>query len=111
MKQTLKIIAVSALVTAALIKGVPALAEPTGSTSVAVVPTSDLDLASEGGQKRLEQRLTVAAHEVCDTASSVDLRAINAERDCRAAVIVAAREKAREILAANSRTSITVAVK
>ena len=85
MKQTLKIIAVSALITAALIKGVPALAEPAGSAS-AVVSTSDLDLASESGQQRLEQRLTIAAHEVCDTASAVDLKAVKAERDCRASV-------------------------
>jgi len=111
MKQTLKIIAISALATAALIKGVPALAEPAGSASVAIVSTSDLDLASESGQRRLEQRLTVAAHEVCDTASAVDLRAINAERDCRAAVLAAAREKARAIATANSRSNITVAVK
>ena len=110
MKQTLKIIAVSALITAALIKGVPALAEPAGSAS-AVVSTSDLDLASESGQQRLEQRLTIAAHEVCDTASAVDLKAVNAERDCRASVIAAAREKAREIVAENSRSNITVAVK
>ena len=111
MKRTLKIVAISALATAALIKGVPALAESTGSTSISVVQTSDLDLASARGQHQLEQRLIVAAHEVCDTASAVDLKAINAERDCRDAVISAAREKARTIAAGTSGGTITVAVR
>ena len=111
MKQTLKIIAISALATAALIKGVPALAESTGSTSVSIVQTSDLDLASARGQQQLEKRFVVAAHAVCDTASAVDLKAKNAERDCRDAVVSAAREKARMIAAANGSGSIAVAVK
>ena len=111
MKRTLKIIAISALATAAFIKGVPALAEPVESTNFTIVSTSDLDLASKTGQQRLEQRLVVAAHEVCDTASAVDLRTTNAERDCRAAVLAAARDRVRAIVASNDRGSITVAVK
>ena len=111
MKQTLKIIAISALATAALIKGVPALAESTGQASVSIVQTSDLDLASARGQHQLEQRLVVAAHEVCDTASAVDLRAKNAERDCRDAMLSAARERARVIASGEDSGSITVAVK
>ena len=111
MKRTLKIVAISALATAALMKGVPALAEPTGTTNVSVVQTSDLDLASASGQHQLEQRLVVAAHQVCDTASAVDLKAKNAERDCRDAVISAAREKARTIASGTASGTITVAVR
>jgi len=110
MKQTLRIIAVSALATAALIKGVPALAEPTEQANVSIVRTSDLDLGTASGQRQLEQRLFVAAHEVCDTASAVDLKAKNAESDCRAAVLAAAREKADAIAQRNGSGTIIVAV-
>ena len=96
MKQTLKIILVSALATAALIKGAPALAEP-APMAVSIVATADLDLASEAGQRRLEQRLVTAAHAVCDTASQSDLKARNSEHECRAKVLSAARSKATAI--------------
>ena len=110
MKQTLKIILVSALATAALIKGVPALAESIpAAVNVSIVRTADLDLASKAGQRTLEQRVAIAAHAVCDTASAADLKARNSERDCRSNVIASARSKARALAERNSGDSLVVA--
>ena len=106
MKQTLKIILVSALATAALIKGVTALAESIpAAVNFSIVRTADLD----PGQRTLEQRVASAAHAVCDTASAADLKARNSERDCRSNVIASARSKARALAERNSGNSLVVA--
>ncbi|HEX2803245.1 MAG TPA: UrcA family protein [Sphingomicrobium sp.] len=110
MKQTLKIIAVSALATAALIKAVPALSEPVpAELNVSVVRTGDLNLSTGEGQRRLQQRLVTAAHAVCDGASAADLRAQNAERQCRDEVLAAARSRVGEIVADKKGGSIILA--
>lgn len=108
MKQALKIIFVSALATAALIKGVPALAE-TPPVNVSVVRTVDLDLATPKGRAALEHRLVTAAHAVCDGASAVDLRAVNEQAHCRADVLAAARDRAQAIASRNSGEVIRIA--
>ena len=100
MKQTLKIILVSALATAALIRGIPALAQPASDpVNIRIVSTADLDLASEEGRHALQHRLAAAAHAVCDTASVTDLKALNAERDCRRSVVASGHLKAQAISA------------
>jgi UrcA family protein len=110
MKQALKIVFVSALATAALIKGVPALAEPAPAERIVeVIHTGDLDLASKAGQRQLKQRLVVAAHAVCDTASDVDLKARNAERDCRERVLRDGLAKASVIAARKAGATIVIA--
>lgn len=109
MKDALKIILVSALATAALIKGVPALAETPADVNVTVVQTADLDLSNAGDQRRLEQRLVTAAHAVCDGASAVDLRGRNDEAQCRADVLAAARARA-DALVAGKETDRTLVV-
>ena len=111
MKQALKIILVSALATAALVKGVPAVAEAGAPVAVSVVRTADLDLASEKGRHALDQRLVVAAHAVCDGASATDLRALNAQRDCRRSVVAEARQKAQAIAAAKGDGAVIVATR
>lgn len=112
MKQTLKIVLASALATAAVIKAVPALAEPAaGDVSISVVHTADLDLSTPGGLKALDARLAVAAHQVCDTASAVDLKARNAQQDCREAVVAQGRAKAQSILATSQSRDITIAAR
>lgn len=66
MKQTLRIILASALVTAAALKGVPALAQTVPlepAVEVSIVRTSDLDLSSSAGRKQLETRIAQAARE------------------------------------------------
>lgn len=98
MKQTLRIIAISALATAALIKGVPVLAEP-APQNVSIVHTADLDLSNKSGQARLEHRLVIAAHEVCGTASEADLAGRNEVRQCRAKVLRDARAKGEALAA------------
>jgi UrcA family protein len=91
MKQTLKIIALSALATAAVIKGVPALAEPAPAQNVTIVHTGDLDLSTSAGRAALDHRLVIAAFDVCGAASDVDLAGRNAVRACRVDVLARAR--------------------
>ncbi len=97
MKQTLKIIAASAIATAAVIKAVPALAQEAPSQGVSIVHTSDLDLATPAGRAALDHRLVTAAYEVCGTASDVDLAGKNGARACRADVLAKARAESREL--------------
>ena len=105
MKQTLKIILGSALVTAAIIKAVPALADPAPATlNVSVVHIGDLDLSSDSGRRQLDQRLVIAAREVCGTASDVDLEGKNQVRQCRANVLAEARVRTGELIAGRSST-------
>jgi UrcA family protein len=95
MRQTLKIIAVSALATAAVIKAVPAFAEP--AQNVSIVRTADLDLSSAGGRAALDHRLVTAAHEACGTAADVDLAGQNQVRSCRADVLAKARTQSQQL--------------
>ena len=107
MKQALKIIFVSALATAVAIKAVPALAQE--PINVSVVRTADIDLSSASGQRVLQQRLVVAAHSVCDGASAVDLKAQNAESQCRDQVIAAGLARAKAIAETDSGKPILLA--
>ena len=112
MKKTLLIIAGSALVTSLAIKAAPAFAEPpaSGDTATSVVRTADLDLSSELGRRALDRRLVVAAHAVCDDPSAVDLRAANAESQCREQVLAAARVRAGVIAGRNDGEPIRIAI-
>lgn len=98
MKQTLRIIIGSAIATAALIKVSPAFAEP-AQVAVSVVHTADLDLSTDAGLRRLDQRLVIAARDVCGTASDVDLAGKNDARACRHDVLAKARARSGEIVA------------
>ncbi|QNM83653.1 UrcA family protein [Sphingomonas sabuli] len=95
MKQTLKIILASALVTGVAIKAEQAFAQE--SSSVAVVRTADIDLGSPEGRDRLRQRLTVAAHTLCDDASAADLKARNVTGACRAQVVASGLARAEQL--------------
>jgi UrcA family protein len=97
MKQTLKIIAVSALVTAAVIKATPLLAEPVPAQNISIVHTADLDLSSKAGREALDHRLINAAFDVCGTASDADLAAKNKARACRADVLAKARAEGEQL--------------
>jgi UrcA family protein len=97
MKQTLKIIAFSALATAAVIKAVPAFAESVPAQNVSIVHTSDLDLNSKSGRAALDHRLVTAAFEVCGTASDVDLAGKNKARACRVEVLAKARASGEQL--------------
>jgi UrcA family protein len=102
MKNTLKIMAISALATAAVIKAVPALAEPVPAQNVSIVRTADLDLTTKAGRQALDHRLVVAAYEVCGTASDADLVGQNKARECRSEVLGAARARGEQLAAGGS---------
>jgi len=110
MKQVFPLITAPALLASALLTAAPAIAE-SAPAAVSIVTTADLDLTSQADRERLEQRLVTAAHEVCDTASAVDLKAKNGERDCRAEVLAAAHEKAGAIIAENRGSPLVVAAR
>jgi UrcA family protein len=99
MKQTLKIILGSALATAAVIKAMPVLAEPSSAQAVSIVRTADLDLSSAAGRRTLDHRLAIAATEVCGTAADVDLAGRNGVRQCVKDVIAQARLATSEFAA------------
>jgi UrcA family protein len=102
MKQTLKIMTISALATAAIIKAVPAIAEPAPAQNVSIVQTGDLDLTTSAGQQVLNHRLVIAAYDVCGTASDVDLVGKNKARECRADVLASARAQSGQLAARNA---------
>ena len=110
MNNAIKIVLASALITAAVIKGAPALAEPAGgepNIAVRLVETYDLDLSTTAGQRQLDIRLAQAAREVCGAASDSDLASKNAVRQCRDDVLTDARAKRDQLL--TDRT-VTIAV-
>jgi UrcA family protein len=110
MRQTLKIIAVSAIVTAAAIKAVPAFSAPVAPPSVSVVRTADLDLSTPGGRAALDHRLVIAANDVCGAAADVDLSGQNAVRACRADVLAKARRESGQ-LASRGRSILVAAAR
>lgn len=95
MKKPFLIILGSALVTGAVIKAAPALAEP--DQAISIVRTADLDLSSNSGRKALDHRLVVAAKDVCGTASDVDLAGKNAVRQCRTDALAKARARGEQL--------------
>jgi len=109
MKQTLKIIAASALATAALIKAIPAIAEP-APVEISIVHTADLDLTTQSGRRTLDHRLVAAAYDVCGAASDVDLAGKNDIRACRTGVLTKARAETAQ-LASRSGANIIVAAR
>jgi UrcA family protein len=100
MKQTLRIVLGAFLVTTALIKAGPVLAEASApAINVSIVRTVDLDLSTEAGRRQLEHRFANAAREVCGTASDVDLAGKNAIRHCRHDVLARAQAQLDVLLA------------
>jgi UrcA family protein len=95
----IRIIVTSALITAAVIKGVPALAETTPSPTVNLVRTADLDLSTRDGRDALDRRLVIAANEVCGPAADVDLNGRNEVRQCRKDVLASARARTDAVIA------------
>ena len=108
MKQTLKIIAASALVTGVLLKAAPLLAEP-AAQNVSVVRTSDLDLSTVAGRNALDHRLVVAAYDVCGPASDSDLSGQNNARACRVDVLAKARADSAQLASRGSSIRVAAA--
>lgn len=98
---TTKIILSSFAITAGLIKGAPVGAEAAPvDLNVSIVHIADLNLSNAAGRAQLDQRLVIAAHEVCGTASDADLAGQNDVRDCRHRVLADARAQANRAIAA-----------
>jgi UrcA family protein len=106
MKDTLRIIAASALITGLLVKAVPALAEPALSRAVSVVRTGDLNLGTAKGQRELDRRLVIAAGEVCGAPIDVDPAGRNDIRLCRQSVLTEARAQSEALIAARATNAI-----
>ena len=88
----------------------PALAEPPVSVST-TVETADLDLSSAAGQRALNHRLTIAAKEVCGTASDVDVEGKNDVRRCRVETLANLAAERDQRIAAASAQPIQVAAR
>jgi len=107
MKNPYLIALTAGLITAGAIKAAPALAEPVGAqTYVSHVQTSDLDLSSAAGTRELQQRLTLAARDVCGTASDVDIAGKNDVRKCRDDALARASSDRVALIAAASRGAV-----
>ena len=110
MFKTLNITLSAFVITAGLIKGAPALAEPTAQQNISIVETADLNLSSPAGRAALDHRLVTAAAEVCGTASDADLVGKNRVRACRVEVLAKARAEGQQ-LARSSSGSVLVAAR
>jgi len=86
----------------------PALAEPPVTVST-TVQVADLDLSSKSGQRALNHRLSLAAKEVCGTASDVDIAGKNEVRQCRAETFASLASARGQRIAAASNQPIEVA--
>jgi UrcA family protein len=108
MKNPFVLAIASAIITAGVIKAVPALAETPAAeqTYVSYVKTADLNLASERGQQALDRRLAQAAREVCGVPSDSDLVGQNKVRECRKDAIENVGSKRDAMLAAARRGAV-----
>jgi UrcA family protein len=107
MKNPYLIALTAALITAGAIKAAPAFAEPIDAqTYVSHVQTRDLDLSSASGTRELQQRLTLAAREVCGVASDADIAGKNDVRKCRDDALARATNDRAALLAAASRGAV-----
>src|SRR5919205_1248295 len=97
MKTPILIALGSFLAAAAAIKAAPALAEPVEPQNISIVRTADLNLTTEAGRRALDQRLVIAANEVCGGVSDVDLAGKNLARQCRKDVLADARAKSQRL--------------
>lgn len=97
------------ILTAAVLKAAPVIAEPSQQANVSFVKTTDLDLSTAAGRLALDRRLVVAAGEVCGLASAADLAGRNQVRQCRAEKLANARSRGDAIASRNARPDILVA--
>jgi UrcA family protein len=105
MKRPILIAIASGLITAAVIKATPALAQDAPETRATVVHTADLNLGSKAGLRQLDRRLTDAAREVCGTVSVADLEGRNQLRHCIDETLARANAQRDGLLAARGRSA------
>ena len=88
----------------------PVLAEPPAPVSSAV-QIADLDLSTEAGQRKLDRRLSIAAREVCGTASPADLEGQNDVNRCFKDTLARLADERDQRVAAASDRPIEVAAR
>ena len=101
----------SAFLLTALIAA-PVFAEPAPAQNKVIVRTSDLNLSTALGQRRLDRRLAHAVVDVCGVASTADLAGSNEVRRCRddtASRLLT--DRGRLIAVASRSTSIVIAAR
>ena len=106
MKHSILYALFSALVTALILALTPTPVHAQSANApaeVRLVPTSDLNLTTEAGQRQLEQRVVRAAREVCGQASDADPAGKNQIRKCRENAIARASSQGEELVAASER--------
>ena len=86
----------------------PVLAESPATVS-STVQIADLDLSSKAGQRALYRRLSLAAREVCGTASPADLAGQNETRRCFKNTLASLADERDQRIAAASDRPIEVA--
>ena len=114
MKETLLLMAGSALATTALFfASAPARSAEISAAAevVQVIPTADLDLGSAAGRKALDRRIGRAVIEICGQAADADLAGRNAVRKCRADALVQANAARDQRLAMRSDEPIQLAAR
>ena len=91
-----------------------AIASPVAAQSdheTRLVTVADLDLATDAGRQRLDQRLTRAVIEVCGSASDADLAGKNDVRACRDRTLAAVRSLGEQRIAGRAPVAVTVAAR
>ncbi len=102
MKRPILIALASGLITAAVIKAAPALAQEAPETRATIVHTADLNLGSKAGIRQLDRRLANAAREVCGEASVADIEGRNQVRHCIDETLARANAQRDGLLAARN---------
>ncbi len=88
----------------------PTLAEPPATVS-STVKIADLDLSTAEGQRKLDRRLSIAAREVCGTASPADLAGQNQVSRCFEDILARLASERDQRVAAASNRPIEVAAR
>jgi UrcA family protein len=86
---------------------VPTVSQAAEKDSVRV-SYADLNLATSGGQDRLQRRIAYGARLVCDTADVRDLKFARAVGECRTGAVADARPAYDAAVASARRGSVTV---
>ena len=86
------------LTLAALAFATPAIADPVTIN----VPIADIDLTTSEGRAELDNRAAQIAVDECGSASSFDLKGKKLIRECREAVVTAARRHAAQTRSADA---------
>jgi UrcA family protein len=72
------------------------------------VPYGDLNLASDAAQNALQQRISLAATTVCNTAGPANLQFLRVDSECRDGAIASAQPAFNDAVAAARHGSVII---